>query len=66
MKRGTVSLKKYLRSRMEESELAAQAESEGIKDSPLPGMNDDRVRSHELHQFKTLDYRCVLQILSPQ
>ncbi|XP_041359115.1 leucine-rich repeat-containing protein 40-like [Gigantopelta aegis] len=52
--RGTVSLKKYLKSRMEEPDVVSKAD--GDKDSPLPGMSSDRVRAHELHQFKTLDY----------
>ena len=61
--RGTVELKKYLRSRMEEPETAQAVAPK--KESVLPTCAGDSHQAHEMQQSKTMDYRSevVLSVL---
>ena len=55
--RGTVELKKYLRSRMEEPESVPAVAPK--RESVLPSSGDSQ-QAHEMQQFKTMDYRSRL------
>ncbi|XP_071117389.1 leucine-rich repeat-containing protein 40-like isoform X1 [Haliotis cracherodii] len=56
--RGTMQLKKYLSSRIEEAEPVKQNGSSGLSTggAGVLGAGDDGVKAHDLHQFKNLDY----------
>ncbi|KAK7099984.1 leucine-rich repeat-containing protein 40-like [Littorina saxatilis] len=53
--RGTVELKKYLRSRMEEPESAPTTVATNKKESVLPAAGDTQ-QNHDMHQFKAMDF----------
>ncbi|XP_076463206.1 leucine-rich repeat-containing protein 40-like [Babylonia areolata] len=54
--RGTVELKKYLRSRIEEPDSAPAVAAAASKTSVLPSGTGDTQQAHEMQQFKNMDY----------